>query len=269
MKKYKYYYVYRITNKIHNKHYYGYRSSNTPPSQDIGIKYFSSSSDKNFIHDQLNNPHDYKYVVVQVFNNREDAHNLEIKLHTKFNVGSNPSFYNRANSTSSKFSITGTTLSDETKKKMSNAHKGRIVSQETRNKISNANKGKVHGSEFRDKIRNRLIGNKYRKDKQHTKDSKIKISNSLKGKEPWNKGLETPIDVREKQSLAKLNMSQEQKDKMHAWKKGRVLSEEHKKKLSKPQDKVECPYCKKIGGISAMKQYHFDRCKWRIDNPEK
>lgn len=150
-----------------------------------------------------------------------------------------------------------------------NAHKGRTVSQETRNKIANANKGKVHGSEFRDKIRNRLIGNKYRKDKQHTKDSKIKMSNSLKGKEAWNKGIPTPLDVRERQSLAKLNMSQEQKDKMHAWKKGRVLSEEHKKKLSKPQDKVECPHCKKLGGISAMKQYHFDKCKWRIDNPEK
>lgn len=41
----KYHYVYRITNKVENKHYYGSRSSNVPPIEDIGKKYFSSSSD--------------------------------------------------------------------------------------------------------------------------------------------------------------------------------------------------------------------------------
>jgi len=269
MKNYKYYYVYRITNKIHNKHYYGYRSTNTAPSLDIGIKYYSSSKDKDFIEDQINNPHKYKYTVVCIFNNREDAHNLEIKLHKRFNVGSNPSFYNRANATSSKFSITGTILSEETKKKMSNAHKGKILSKETRDKISKANKGTKHSAEFKEKIRARAIGNTYHKNKKHSQESKDKISNSLKGRKAWNKGLKTPDDVKAKQSLSKLNMTQEQKDKMHSWKKGRPCPDHVRQKLSKPQKKVECPHCNKIGGISAMKQSHFDRCKWRIDNPEK
>lgn len=264
MKNYKYYYVYRITNTFCNKHYYGYRSSNTLPSLDIGIKYFSSSRDKDFIKDQIENPNNYKYVVVRVFDNREDAHNLEIELHTKFDVGINPSFYNRAKATTSRFSITGTSLSDETKKRMSISHKGRIVSQETRDKISNANKGKTHTDEFKDKIRKRAQGNTYHKNKKHSEDSKIKMSNSLKGRKVWNKGIKTPDEVKAKQSLAKLNMTQEQKDKMHFWKKGRPLSEETKKKLSKPQTKVECPYCNKIGGISAMKQSHFSNCKQKI-----
>ena len=44
-----YYYVYRITNKLLNKHYYGSRGSKIEPKLDLGIKYFSSSTDKNFI----------------------------------------------------------------------------------------------------------------------------------------------------------------------------------------------------------------------------
>lgn len=261
MKNYKYYYVYRITNKLHNTHYYGYRSSNTLPLLDIGIKYFSSSRDKDFIKDQIENPQNYKYVVVRIFNNREDAHNLEIKLHAKFNVGANPAFYNKANATSSKFSITGTILSEETKKKMSDSRKGRIVTQETRNKISIANKGTVHDDIFRDAIKIRMQGNTHRVGKKHSDISKLKMSKSLKGKTAWNKGLNTPEDVKLKQSLSKLNMTQEQKDKMHSWKKGRSLTEEAKQKLRKPQSKIECPHCNKIGGISAMKRSHFDRCK--------
>lgn len=34
----KYHYVYRITNKVCRKHYYGVRSSNNHPKQDIGIQ---------------------------------------------------------------------------------------------------------------------------------------------------------------------------------------------------------------------------------------
>ena len=44
------------------------------------------------------------------------------------------------------------------------------------------------------------------------------------------------------------------------------LSEEHKKnisksKIGKPQQKIECPHCNKIGGFPQMKQWHFDKCK--------
>ncbi len=44
----KYYYTYRITNTIAKMHYYGDRSSTIPPSEDLGIKYFSSFGNKYF-----------------------------------------------------------------------------------------------------------------------------------------------------------------------------------------------------------------------------
>lgn len=54
-------YVYRITNIKLNKHYYGTRTSkNKTPEEDIGYIYFSSSSDKEFLKDQKDNPLNYK-----------------------------------------------------------------------------------------------------------------------------------------------------------------------------------------------------------------
>ena len=49
-------YVYRITNKVENKHYYGCRTTKLEPKDDLGSKYFSSSKDKSFIKDQKRKP---------------------------------------------------------------------------------------------------------------------------------------------------------------------------------------------------------------------
>lgn len=99
-----YHYVYRITNTVDSKHYYGSRSSSVHPTKDLGKLYFSSSTDTLFVKDQKIHPQHYKYKIVAIYKNRVDALALEAKLHQKFDVKSNPSFYNKANQTSSKFS---------------------------------------------------------------------------------------------------------------------------------------------------------------------
>lgn len=45
---------------------------------------------------------------------------------------------------------------------------------------------------------------------------------------------------------------------------GKKHSEESINKMKKPKEKVECPYCKKVGGISQMKRYHFEKCKRKV-----
>ena len=100
-------YVYRITNKIENKHYYGVRSTKLEPKDDLGIKYFSSSTDRVFIKGQKENPYNYKYKIIKIFSTREEAIKLEIKLHNKFNVSVNESFYNKAKQTGVGFDSTG------------------------------------------------------------------------------------------------------------------------------------------------------------------
>lgn len=102
-----YHYVYRITNIVLNKHYYGKRTSKVEPKLDLGIRYFSSSHDKEFIKDQKINYNNYKYKIIKSFFDSFSALDYEIKLHLKFNVANSPSFYNKANQTASKFSTEG------------------------------------------------------------------------------------------------------------------------------------------------------------------
>ena len=62
--------------------------------------------------------------------------------------------------------------SEESKEKMRQAHLGKKVSEETKQKISNASKGE----------KNHFYN------KHHSEENKIKISETLKGNIPWNKG---------------------------------------------------------------------------------
>ena len=136
----KFHYVYRITNLVENKHYYGKRSSKINPHSDIGIKYFSSSGDKTFINDQKENPDHYKYKVLLCFENRKEALNFEVFIHKYFDVRNHSKFYNAANQTSNGFDYdpTGTTLSEETKSKISKTLTGFKRSEESRANYSAA-----------------------------------------------------------------------------------------------------------------------------------
>ena len=104
----KYHYVYRITNTLTGLYYYGARSSKCQPKDDLGLNYFSSFGDKSFIQDQRDNPQNYKYKVIKVFQDRAGAILYESKLHAKFDVKNHPKFINKSNQTSSGFDTSGT-----------------------------------------------------------------------------------------------------------------------------------------------------------------
>jgi hypothetical protein len=242
----KYNYVYRITNKILNKYYYGVRSSDIEPKLDLGVKYFSSSSNKEFRKDQKNHPENYKYKIVRICSTRDEADALEIKLQEKFNVGINESFYNKSTRTSMGFSTAGTNLSPETKLKMSEAKLGVPKSAEHKQKLSEARKGVPKSDETRKKMSEANKGENHPMfGKEHSEETKQKMSEAHR-----NMSDETKL----KMSEAKQNMSDETKQKM---------SEAH---TGVPQEQVECPHCGKIGGISNMKRYHFDNCKCKKYN---
>lgn len=152
-----YHYVYRITNKNENKHYYGKRSSNLHPLFDLGIKYFSSSRDGDFIKNQKVNPEFFKYKIIKIFDNLQDALDLEIKLHLKFRVGKHSAFYNIVTQTHSKFDSTGKFPSISTSGKtelitkddpryisgeLKGMHTGRPCSQAAKNKTIELQIGK-------------------------------------------------------------------------------------------------------------------------------
>lgn len=111
----KYHYVYRITNIRIKKHYYGCRSSKVVPKLDLGIKYFSSSTDKEFIKEQKEKKDIFKYKVIKIFSSRKEAEYYETKLHEKFQVQIHKSFYNKAKNTLMGFSVEGRKQSEEHK----------------------------------------------------------------------------------------------------------------------------------------------------------
>ena len=98
-------FVYLILNKTNHKKYIGVKSCDEDPKDVIGKKYFSSSSDKNFIKEQKEFPERFKYRVLKNFKTREEALNLEIYLHETYNVDKSEEFYNLSKQTSIKFSF--------------------------------------------------------------------------------------------------------------------------------------------------------------------
>ena len=96
---------------------------------------------------------------------------------------------------------------EETRKKLSEAHKGKPahnkgvpMSEEQKKKISEANKGKHHSEEQKKKISEALIGEKnpfY--GRQHSEESKNKISEAKKGKPAYNKGV--PMSEEQKKKM--------------------------------------------------------------------
>lgn len=94
-------YVYRISNILTNQHYYGVRSTKLSPIDDLGKKYFSSSTDLTFIKEQKMNPYDFLYKIIRTFDTRRSANDFESKIHNKFHVSSNENFYNRSESITS------------------------------------------------------------------------------------------------------------------------------------------------------------------------
>ncbi len=108
-----YHYTYGITHKFLAKKYIGTRSCQCLPKEDIGVKYFSSSQDKEFIEEQKLYPDRFLYEVIEIFNTREEASALEIELHSRYDVGLNIDFYNRSKQTSDKFDVTGKFVGDD------------------------------------------------------------------------------------------------------------------------------------------------------------
>ena len=208
----KYHYTYRITNIKERMYYYGVHSCDCLPKEDIGIKYFSSAK-KEFIKHQKENPQEYKYKVIKIFDTRDEANLHEEFLHKKFCVSRNKLFYNKRNA-NDKFD--GSSRTDEDIKKLNainigNQHnKGRKHSAEINAKKAspgekNGMYGKKHPPERIDKISKQISLSKIIKciceycskevdkgnyNRWHSSNCKMNpniTAEQLSKREPWNK----------------------------------------------------------------------------------
>ena len=155
-------------------------------------------------------------------------------------------------------------ISEETRKKISAAHKGRHVSDETRAKISAANKGRKLTDEQRENLSKVLTGRKLPQSqidkqidrfrrlghpmlgKKHTETAKEKMSVGHSGSKNANWGKHLPEEVRRK--ISKSNT-------------GKTHAEESRKKMSASHKGLQC------GKDNPMYGRHFsDESKEKLRN---
>ena len=118
-----------------------------------------------------------------------------------------------------------TEVSEETKRKLSEAHIGNTLSKETRRKLSEANKGRKHTAETKQKISDSNSGEKnYQYGKPLPEETKQKISETLKGRSSPMKGKKHTAKTLERMSEAQKG------EKNHNY--GKIPSEETKQKIS-------------------------------------
>jgi hypothetical protein len=90
--------------------------------------------------------------------------------------------------------------------------------------------------------------NKQRAGRTLSEETKKKLSDGRTGDKNWNYGKPRNPETLEKMSKAVTGINNPRYGKPGTM-------------LGKTQPKVVCPHCKKDGGISNMKRFHFDLCK--------
>jgi hypothetical protein len=132
---------------------------------------------------------------------------------------------------------TGWIRTEECKRKIGNAHRGKTISEEVKKKISESVKkcGYVHSEEARKKMSNSRLGKKNALGYKHTEEWRNAMSKRLMG----NKSRLGQTRSAEERRLVSIAMR------------------------NRPQLLHTCPHCGKAGG-NAMLRWHFDNCKARV-----
>lgn len=109
-----------------------------------------------------------------------------------------------------------------------------IHSKETKRKIGESLTGRIGGM----------------KNKKHSPETKLKMSESRKGENNIMYGKPKSAEV--KQKLSKSLKGRKQSEE--------VVNKRVKANTGKKRKLVQCPHCNKIGGVNAMKRWHFNNC---------
>jgi hypothetical protein len=184
----KYFYVYYSYEEFGNG-YIGKRECKCLPEEDIN--YFGSFRDKTFKPTQK--------IILETFDSVEDALEAECVLHDFYEVDKNPHFANKARQTSKKFYYitpsenmigeNNPAKRPEVRKKISDAAKNRKASEETKRKMSKSHMGRISPKgmlgkklteEQREQIRERKVARDNKTWVMKDPEGKIHTTNNLK-----------------------------------------------------------------------------------------
>ncbi|RKU20998.1 hypothetical protein C6499_22525 [Candidatus Poribacteria bacterium] len=221
-------FVYMITNDINSKAYIGICIH---PPEKTRIKAHLSGRGNQGIADDINiygkDAFTYEILEANVFD--ELLPDLEKAYIAKFKTV-HPHGYNLTSGGEA-----AKTISDETRCKISEAHKGKSLSAEHRRKISQGGKGRKFLIGHRRKLSEAMKGEKnHQFGETHSEETRRKMSEAQKGKKNHFYGKTLSEEHRRKISQANKGRkhSEESLRKMSEAQKGRTLSAEHRRKIS-------------------------------------
>ena len=161
-------------------------------------------------------------------------------------------------------------VKEETRKKLSEAGKGRKRSPEAIAKFSEARKGHFVSEETREKIRNTLRETYIKKGYKVYDPNEVKVPYVRKGKkasEETKAKMRKPKspETREKMRLASIAREAKKREE------GYVISEETRAKLSaRHREQRTCTHCGYTSTKAVIARHHMDNCKHKIlDNKSK
>lgn len=160
-------YTYLLRFLPENKYYYGVRYKQNCHPDDLFVTYFTSSKEiKKLI--KIHGKESFSFEIRKIFNDAFSARKWETKVLKRIKAAQRDDFLNKTNN----ISIPNEKKrSEETKQKIGNAHRGKIVSQSTKDKISELAKER-----YKNKLNHPMYG------KKHTSETKNKISKIHKNK---------------------------------------------------------------------------------------
>lgn len=176
--------IYKITNTINNKIYIGLTS------KDVNKRISKHIMNKTYIGKALKK-YGTRFFDVSVIDVSDtfDTIKEKEKYWIKFYGCKSPNGYNLTDGGDGRV---GFKITDETRQKMSKAHKGKKISLECREKLRRANLGHKHTEETKLKMG--------RPGSKHTEETKRKMSEAKKGRISPNKGKKTSEVTRKKLS---------------------------------------------------------------------
>ncbi len=130
----------------------------------------------------------------------------------------------------------------------------RLIFSQYQGKIS---KQRWSNPEYKDNIIKKQIGRK------NTEETKILMSESAKHRHK-NKPLSREVRERIKEQLVGRKLSTEHIEAIRKSSIGILKPGTSKKLKGRSKEKIECPYCGKIGGKPPMMRYHFENCKNKL-----
>jgi len=254
-------YIYKTTNLINGKIYIGKSSKGINES----INYYGSGISLTYAIRKYGKENFKKEILCEA-DNDEILNNLEKYWIKKLNSQNRSIGYNIADGGTGGKTVDTPWNFGIFKKDHPELYPNSAHSENTKRKISKALKnrwaGLTYEERFGEETGKYLRECRKKHSARHWTDNKRKeMSELLKGR------------VFSKKSLKKMKNSAQERAKTNKGENhhcfGKKCNEETKKKLSekaKNRPKIKCPHCGKIGATSQMKRWHFNNCKFKINN---